>query len=186
MSRKVKIVLAGQSGVGKSSIVSCFNRSDSSEILPTIGCALHHKNITRGSNEINIDIWDTAGQERYLSLGGYYFRNCNYCILVFALNDLESFSLIDTWKIMCQNSSPKTIYYLVGNKLDIQSPSVTQDQISKYCRSSDITHYFETSADTGEGISQLLDSLVDHTFTRITYLPEGKPLPQEIISTCTC
>lgn len=193
MSYKPKIVLAGQSGVGKSSIVSRFIRDEDPNTSPTVGCALFRKRVKTDDAIIDLDIWDTAGQERFRSMSGFYFRQCHYCILVFALDDEESFQMVDTWRKICNEATPipkpKPIYFLVGNKLDVDERKVSEADIKRYCRYRDIVHYAETSASTGEGIYQLLEALVKHMSTRLEAFPAELPtitLREEPPSECPC
>ncbi|GME70691.1 unnamed protein product [Ambrosiozyma monospora] len=100
----VKVVLLGESSVGKSSILqrfqsNTFNENKSS----TIGAAFISKKIfkTNPSNEdcslINLQIWDTAGQERFHNLTPLYYRNANLALIVFDLNDESSFKKAEFW-----------------------------------------------------------------------------------------
>lgn len=169
---QAKLVLAGQSGVGKSSFLVRFIKGESVDTSPTIGAALMRKRLERDSKYIDMDIWDTAGQERYRSLSSYYFRGCHCCLLVFDLNDLSSFESISTWKQQCDtaagNSTP--VYFLIGNKSDVGHRVVSPSIVKKYCQSHGIYNYFETSAKTGDGIQEFHDALVDHLFSRIETL----------------
>ena len=83
-SKKIKIVLLGDAGVGKTSITNRFIRSTfTPEMDSTIGAAYNKLYLNINNNRINIEFWDTAGQERFRSMITSYFRNANACILVF-------------------------------------------------------------------------------------------------------
>lgn len=189
---RAKVVLAGRSGVGKSSIVSRFYRDDMPDTSPTIGAALFRKNVREKNKSINIDIWDTAGQERFRAVAGYYFRGCQYCILVFSLDDRDSFTDLKTWKDACKTALQgiEPVYFLVGNKLDVAEREVSETEIKQYCIKHKIIHYTETSAQTGQGVHELLDAIIADMFKRVETLPidtTGYPsAPEPVTSQCPC
>lgn len=170
MSKTVKVVFAGQTNVGKSSIANRLVRGDLPETYPTIGASFMRKKINVDGGVISLDIWDTAGQERFQAISAVYFRNCTYCVLVFDLTNLESFKSIDRWKQLCEAANRTThhpVYILVGNKLDCDIRNVPKELIEAYCKEKKFAYYNETSAYTGEGIDKLCRNLVDHVSNNI-------------------
>lgn len=191
-----KVVFAGPTNVGKSSIICRYDYQEDpsihnrfSFITPTIGAAFNRRKSEREGNPIYIDIWDTAGQERFRSLSSMYFRNCSYCILVFDLTDYNTFKDIKIWKSICddacsigpppkrenfsinpteQNTEFKPTYFLVGNKTDLKKRAITESEIKLYCDNNNITHYIETSAYNGDGVKELFDKLYDHIYINNT------------------
>ena len=165
-----KIVFAGQTNVGKSSILYRFDRDHCPELSSTLGSAYMRKIINRNNDLVTLDIWDTAGQERYHSITTFYFRGATYCILVFDLTDFNSFKTVNIWKQICDNSNLTTqpIYFLVGNKLDKGVQAVSETVIRDYCFENNITEYIKTSAYTGEGINTLSESITNHIYTHQT------------------
>lgn len=159
-----KIVFAGPSNVGKSSIIYRFDNDNLPDMSSTIGAAFIRKQITNNNETILLHIWDTAGQERYQAMSKMYFRGADYCILTFDLSDSESFKKMDIWKQICdsENNIKSPIYVLVGNKSDKKIGITSEEEIREYCRINNITFYFETSAYTGEGICFLYNELVKH------------------------
>lgn len=181
MSKAAKIVFAGQTNVGKSSIVYRIYGSDVNPYTtPTIGAAFIRKRETRNNETVCLDIWDTAGQERYRSISTFYFRSAIYCILVFDLSDAVSFQNIHSWKQLSDNANlefpTQPIYILIGNKSDLKNRAVSADMVKEYCRVNNIHSYVETSAWTGAGVSTLYDMLVTHIFSHGTAtLPSSGP-----------
>lgn len=184
---RAKIVFAGQSGVGKSSILYRFNHDNLPDVSPTIGAALMRKKFTDKDSSISIDIWDTAGQDRYLSMSAFYFRNCNLCLLIFDLGDINSLDALDQWKNSCKNATimNPAIYFLIGNKSDTQR-EVSAEMIQDYCEKHDIKRYYETSAQTGDGIYELQDGLHAELFNRINTLSLDKTAEPSAQETCKC
>ena len=94
MPRDVKLVLLGDSGVGKSSLIYRFIHNDYRPFSEsTIGASFMSKVI----NEVHFKVWDTAGQEKYRSLSSMYFRGASAAILVFDVTNTKSFEGLQSW-----------------------------------------------------------------------------------------
>lgn len=188
MPKSVKVVFAGHSNAGKSSILSRLEKSRIDYITPTIGAAFARKTLLCGTDLVNIDIWDTAGQERYFALSKLYFRNTTYCFLTFDLSDQNSFELIHDWKTICDKTNPDSppYYFLIGNKTDKPYHPISNQRIKEYCDNNNITHYAETSALNGNGIVELWDALAEHiTLNHTAELPKENT-KIELVDTCMC
>ncbi|CAI4037495.1 hypothetical protein SMKI_02G3720 [Saccharomyces mikatae IFO 1815] len=126
MEATIKVVLLGDSSVGKTSVVT---RLKSGKFLAkhaaTIGAAFITKTIeipsddTTTDKRIHMEIWDTAGQERYKSLVPMYYRDANIALLVFELGDISSLQCAKTWFQDLQDRAQGTQVILVGNKYDL-------------------------------------------------------------------
>lgn len=144
----LKLVLLGESSVGKSSILQRFqNNTFSNDKTSTIGAAfiskkILHKESDDSVNLINMQIWDTAGQERFHGLTPLYYRNSNLALIVFSLVDESSFKraefwlnelkdYIDTSSSGTEPSVPKMNIIFVGNKLDLLARKETGDKNNK-------------------------------------------------------
>src|SRR3990167_2959396 len=105
----VKLVLLGESGVGKTSIVNryCHKKFSGDSQLPTIG--VDHKVIDLQAKDmvLKVMIWDTSGQERFDSLSKTYYQNANGILLVFSLADKDSFSRVSKWIERIKNEAPE-------------------------------------------------------------------------------
>lgn len=183
---RVKVVLTGNTGVGKSSILHRFYQDSVLKAYPTIGASFMRKAETRDGRTVDIELWDTAGQERYKSLSSFYFRNVSYCILVFDVTNYHSFTQMNQWKVMCDNVNPEVTYLLVGNKIDLGSKSISKAEIDKYCQENNIPVYVETSAQNGEGISILYKSLVHQVFLNLKDFVYNPQVLTEEKSSCSC
>lgn len=173
--RKVdyKIVLLGESSVGKSSILERLqNNSFNDNKSSTIGAAFISKKIVTTSNDlINLQIWDTAGQERFHNLTPLYYRNSNVSIIVFDLNNLESFKKAEYWINELNNyindeaDGQNMEIVLVGNKLDLleNGDCSFEDEVNKFiAKNSKIIKYFKTSAKENTQIFELFDFIINN------------------------
>ena len=95
----IKLVVIGDSGVGKSSLINFFQKGFFSEnFKPTIGADFANREIQFDDKTCVLQIWDTAGQERFQSLSSAFYRGANCCCIVYDVTDPESFNHIKTWK----------------------------------------------------------------------------------------
>jgi small GTP-binding protein len=124
-----KVVLIGDSGVGKSNIMSRYLKDEFSiETKTTVGVEFGAKKIELNGNNIKAQIWDTAGQERYKSITNAYYKGSKGALLVYDITKKESFDNIDRWiSELKNNGDPEVTIILIGNKSDLDS----ERQVSK-------------------------------------------------------
>ena len=94
---KCKILLLGESAVGKTSLFRRFAGNPNDKVSPTIGAEYKQKIMTLGSREVKIQLWDTAGTERYRTISPIYYRNLDGVLLVFDITDATSFRGLEYW-----------------------------------------------------------------------------------------
>ncbi|KAL1542421.1 Ras-related protein rabf1 [Salvia divinorum] len=159
---KVKLVLLGDSGVGKSCIVLRFVRGQfdpTSKV--TIGASFLSQTIAlQDSTTVKFEIWDTAGQERYAALAPLYYRGAAVSIIVYDITSPESFHKAQYWvKELQKHGSPDIVMALVGNKADLNEKREvpTQDGID-YAEKNGM-YFIETSAKTADNINQLFEEI---------------------------
>ena len=161
-----KVVLLGQSGVGKTCIINQFiNGEYDDSTTPTISFQFCQKTFEfPGNKSIALDIWDTAGQEKYRSLNGMFYKNVKAAVLVYDSTDKKSFEDIknfwyDQIKQNCDND--KLILAIAGNKCDLyEQRQVEYSEGEKYAKI--IGAFFtETSAKNADGISNLFENLAN-------------------------
>lgn len=88
----VKLVIIGDSGVGKTSLIQMFEHNKFNQSFkPTIGADFSNKEITLDDRIVTLQIWDTAGQERFQSLGSAFYRGADCCVLVYDVTNPMSF-----------------------------------------------------------------------------------------------
>jgi Ras-related protein Rab-7A len=97
--KTAKIILLGDSGVGKTSLINRYRTHHfSSRIKATVGADFCTKEIKFGDQLISVQIWDTAGQERFQALSCAFYRGSDACIICFDLTDAMTFSNLTSWK----------------------------------------------------------------------------------------
>ena len=116
-----KIILIGDSEVGKSNLLSRFIRNEFYlNSQSTIGVEFATKSITIKNKIIKAQIWDTAGQERYRAITSAYYRGAVGALLVYDIANYNSFVNIYRWlKELKDHADPKILILLVGNKNDL-------------------------------------------------------------------
>ena len=94
---QLKVIVLGDSGVGKTSLLNRFVKQEYSQhYRATIGADFLSKEIVIGEKHVSLQLWDTAGQERFQSLGMAFYRGADVCILVYDITNLKSFESITT------------------------------------------------------------------------------------------
>ena len=153
-----KIIIIGDSGVGKSSLLkrAVQNRFDES-YQATIGfefLLMHYK-----INELKfkLQIWDTCGQEMYRSLVQGFYRNTSLAIIVYDVNNPKSFEGLEVWlKDLRQQTEQEIPIFIVGNKSDMEKKVSTED--AKIFSTSNRTKYFaECSARSGYNVKEIFN-----------------------------
>ena len=165
----VKVVLLGESGVGKTSIISQYISNKFNPKCPTSVSAQFiskRKEFKKYSKFIKFDIWDTVGQERYRSLAKIFYKDARIIIFVYDITNEFSFTSIkDFWyKETSENTENDTIYALVGNKVDLyQDAQVKTSEGEEYA--DEIGAIFQnTSALNNSGIDKLFENLGEKIF----------------------
>eukprot|EP01121_Diplochlamys_sp_Union-15-3_P015255 TRINITY_DN5004_c0_g1_i2.p1 TRINITY_DN5004_c0_g1~~TRINITY_DN5004_c0_g1_i2.p1 ORF type:complete len:182 (+),score=27.23 TRINITY_DN5004_c0_g1_i2:53-598(+) len=159
-STEVKIVLLGDAGVGKTSLVYRFVHNQFLRTAPTIVASYATKDLEIEDEIIKLLIWDTAGQDRFRSLAPMYYRGAVAAILVFDLCDTNSFLKMKDWALELQtNIQEDIILVLVGNKLDRieknpENRKVSKDDALTYASTINAT-YCEVSAKINKGIEEI-------------------------------
>ncbi|CAF0757575.1 unnamed protein product [Adineta steineri] len=160
----LKILIIGESGVGKSSLLLRFtdDRFDV-EMAATIGVDFKVKQLTIDGNRVKLAIWDTAGQERFRTLTPGYYRGAQGAILVYDVCNRDSFRQLDRWIAELDTFSTKMniIKMLVGNKIDQEDKrEVTRDEGARFARKHSML-FIEASARTREGVQIAFEELVE-------------------------
>jgi len=165
-----KVILIGESGVGKSKLFIRFLRD---EYRPgskaTIGVDFGSKLLTVGGQSVTAQIWDTAGQERFRALSSIYYHGAAGCIIVYDITSEESFAKVEAqWlKEVTQYADPNIFLLLVGNKCDLKSQrQVDTQRAAEFAQKNKMT-FLETSALDATNVEKAFDVLLEGIHERV-------------------
>lgn len=162
-----KIVLIGSSGVGKTSLIKQYtDNAFDNTYISTIGVDFKIKNITVNNEIVKLQIWDTAGQERFRTITRSYYRGAHGIIIVFDVNDVESFHSIQGWILeVKENSHENVVISVIGNKDDLEQ-KVKESDVKNLLDKMDIKYDYQTTSakmnhDVDELFSKMATNMVE-------------------------
>ena len=154
-----KIIVIGDSGVGKSCLTTQAVRNNFEEFYTaTVGFEFLTFNMRINNNVLKLQIWDTCGQEVYKSLISNFYRNSSLALILYAINNRDSFQHAEVWLNDLKNqANPNVKVFLVGNKSDLENERVvSKEEGEKFKEEKKLDRFFETSAKTGENARSAL------------------------------
>jgi len=175
-----KILLIGDSGVGKSCLLLRFaDDSWTDTHISTIGVDFKIKTLNIDGKTIKLQIWDTAGQERFRTITSSYYRGAQGIILVYDCTDQESFSNVKQWmgeidRYACENVNK----LLVGNKTDLVNEKVVDQATAKAFADSMGIPFIETSAKNATNVEQCFLSMARDIKNRLSEGTGDQPPPK--------
>ena len=147
-----KLIVIGDSFVGK----SCLSLKATKGIFdtnynPTIGFEFLTFFVKIKESNIKLQIWDTCGQEVYRSLISSFYRNASLALLVYSIDNEESFNSLETWLNDIKTlGNPNVNIFLIGNKADLEDQrKISKEKGEEFCKNHGIKLFLETSAKTG-------------------------------------
>ena len=153
-----KVVLVGESGVGKTSIITQFiDQTFQEDQQSTTGGTFSTKSVKCGNNKtLKFEIWDTAGQERYRSLTKMFYKDANAAVLVYDITRKDSFEqLKEYWAEQIKECPENIILVIAGNKSDLISKEEVDEGEARKLASDLGAIYVGTSAKQVESINDL-------------------------------
>ncbi len=157
-----KIIVIGNSGVGKSCITLKATQDIFKEdISSTIGFQFFSFHVKIDEKIFKLQIWDTCGQEVYKSLISNFYRNSSLALILYAINNRDSFQHAETWLNDLKNqANPNVRVFLVGNKSDLEKErTVNKEIIDELIYKYNIDYYIETSAKDGNKVIDLFKTI---------------------------
>ena len=159
---KLKIMILGESMVGKTSVINRYVSDKFVErYLCTIGIDFQEKVIKKKDKVIKLQIWDTAGQERFRNVAKSYFQSSNGFIIAYSICDKESFNQVKFWLDQINSiSEAKTKSILIGTKCDLEEREVEEEEGRNLADKIGI-NFLETSSKLNININEAFDILID-------------------------
>ena len=162
-----KIVLAGNTAVGKTSITNKFvDDIFHKTVNTTIGVDFKAKIIDVDGIKYKIKIWDTAGQERFRSITKSYYKQGDAILIIFDVSNYESFHDLDRWLNEIREVNDTASIFIIGNKADLKK-IVNQKDIDEYINNNNL-NYIECSAKTSDNITHIFEEVIKVLYEKIT------------------
>mmetsp|Transcript_60445 Transcript_60445/g.148697 ORF Transcript_60445/g.148697 Transcript_60445/m.148697 type:complete len:222 (+) Transcript_60445:178-843(+) len=168
-----KVVLIGDSGVGKSNLLSRFTRNEFNlESKSTIGVEFATRSIQVDGKTIKAQIWDTAGQERYRAITSAYYRGAVGALLVYDIAKHVTFENVDRWlKELRDHADHNIVIMLVGNKSDLRHlRAVPTDDSKSYAEQRNLS-FIETSALDSTNVEQAFQTILTEIYRLVSRRP---------------
>ena len=154
-----KLIFIGDSSVGKSCLTAKAVKNNFEEYYQaTVGFEFLTFNMKVNDKVIKLQIWDTCGQEIYKSLISNFYRNSSLAVLVYAIDNKESFNHVENWlNDLKSQANPDVRIFLVGNKADLEEDrKIKKEEGEKYEEDQHLDLFMETSAKTGHNARNVL------------------------------
>ena len=157
-----KVVMLGNSGVGKTALVERISNNDFNDThVPTVGAQYVSLDIAVDSKKITLEIWDTAGQEVFRSLVGFYARDAKGAFLVADITCSTTMEDLQRWIDFIGEQAPEAKIILFANKLDLESQrEIQSSDLEDFAKKHDL-FFMEGSAKTGEGVDEAFSKMAE-------------------------
>ncbi|CCU99994.1 unnamed protein product [Malassezia sympodialis ATCC 42132] len=169
-----KVVLIGDSGTGKSNLLSRFTRNEFSlDSRSTIGVEFATRSINVDGKTIKAQIWDTAGQERYRAITSAYYRGAVGALLVYDIAKHSTYVNVSRWlKELRDHADSNIVVMLVGNKSDLKHLRAVPTEEAKAFAAENNLSFIETSALDASNVEQAFQNIL----TEIYHIVSNKAL----------
>ena len=161
-----KVILVGDSGVGKTCLLSMYVKGVCGPTIPTIAVEFCTKEIElNNGTKVKVQLWDTAGQERFKSLAMTYYRKAYGILLLFDVTKRSSFiSCKNYLEEVRLNSDKNCVIYLIGNKIDLSNQrQITKLEAENFAQKENVV-YLETSALKNMNVYDVFTSLLNDIY----------------------
>ena len=166
----IKVILIGDSGVGKTNIMSKFLKNQFLEdSKATVGVEFGSKLFIQQGHKIKAQIWDTAGQEKYKAITSAYYKGSKGALVIYDITQKETFANIEKWvnDLKCKGD-PKITIIIIGNKSDLEEKrQISKEQGEEKAKSFGCA-FLETSAFSGDNIEKAFEMMVKEIYDKFT------------------
>jgi small GTP-binding protein len=165
-----KIILVGDSGVGKTSMITRYINNYNEKIAPTVSTSYFNKFEIIKDYVIKFQIWDTVGQEQYRSLNTLFYKDAHICLMVYDITNESSFSSIkDYWHpAIITNCLEGVIFGVAGNKNDLyEQEKVDKNEVRQFCDKINATFHYTSCKENkciDEMFKELGEKFIDSNF----------------------
>lgn len=169
-----KIVIVGDSGVGKTNLLTRFTRNQFSlNLRNTVGFNSDQKTLIIDGKYIRAEIWDTAGQERYRSMSPSFYRGAVGALIVYDISSQESFNNLVKWiKELKTHADSMMTMLIIGNKSDKPEREVTKEAANSFASKNECG-FIETSAMDCSNVENAFETILKNIVQRTMKSPEG-------------
>ena len=177
--KQVKIILLGDSGVGKSCIINRYiNDVYNPDLESTLNSNASTKLLKKNRVPYLLTLWDTTGQEKYRAITNLFINGANIVILVYSINSLSSFQGLDYWykSAVEKLEGDNFVLAVVGSKSDLikeEEEIVSEAEAKKFAKEKNALFKLVSSKEDPDGINNLFESLLDELIKN-NYLTENK------------
>ncbi|GMH25673.1 hypothetical protein Nepgr_027516 [Nepenthes gracilis] len=174
-----KVVLIGDSGVGKSNLLSRFTRNEFClESKSTIGVEFATRTLQVEGRTIKAQIWDTAGQERYRAITSAYYRGALGALLVYDVTKPTSFDNVSRWlKELRDHADSNIMIMLIGNKTDLKHLRAVATEDAQSFAEKEGLSFIETSALEATNVEKAFQTILSEIYRIISRKPLSSSEP---------
>ncbi|KAJ1922161.1 Ras- protein Rab-11A [Mycoemilia scoparia] len=161
-----KVVLIGDSGVGKTNLLGRFARDEfNMESKSTIGVEFATRTIEVDGKTIKAQIWDTAGQERYRAITSAYYRGALAALLVYDISKYQTYENVERWlQELRDYADSNIVIILVGNKSDLRHLRAVPTDEAKGFAEENALRFIETSALDNTNVDEAFQTILKETY----------------------
>ena len=166
---EIKVILLGDSVVGKTSMLARFRKEDVREFhVATIGIENFEKilNLKDSKKKVQLKIYDTSGQERYRSITRNYYKHTDGILLMYDITNGQTFKSLESWiKEIEERTKPNIPIYLIGNKKELsEEREITYDEGKEFADKHNFK-FFETSTKEDKNVQIILEQIAEDICT---------------------
>ena len=166
-AKEIKVILLGNSGVGKTSIINryIYNKFDQNSET-TLGSTYFTKEIEKDNILYKLNLWDTTGQEKYHSITNLFIKGSHIVVLVYSVDSLSSFEGLEYWYNSIKENLEGNNYVLavVGSKSDLikdEDEVISEEEAKQFAKDRKAKFKLVSSKEDPEGINNLFESLLN-------------------------
>lgn len=178
---KFKVVVVGDSGVGKTNLIHRFvNNTFNKDSKATVGVEFLSKTFIINKEIFKIEIWDTAGQERYKAITAAYYKGAMGAMIVYDVTNQNSFDNVNRWSSEIREKASKNInLIMIGNKIDLKDNIAVNSEMSQEKAKSLNMAVMETSALDSSNVQEAFFQLLKEMYKSVKALVANQGTSQE-------